>query len=88
MYRKLVKVCSKYETVETQKVSYVMDKTFREEYIWDAEDISSVEYVPFEYMQMPLPQNYVKCLKKQYGDYMNLPPVEKKRYASRIHDYF
>ena len=33
-------------------------------------------YVTFEYMQMPLPKNYIESLKKQYGDYMILPPVE------------
>lgn len=78
VYNRLVEICGKYEHVDTKKVSYVMDKTFREEYIWDSKDIASVEYVSYEYMKMPVPINYEKCLKKQYGDYMKLPPVEKR----------
>ena len=43
-----------------------------------AKDFLDVIYVPFEDMQIPIPRNYDKCLTVQYGDYMQLPPPEKR----------
>ena len=32
----------------------------------------------FENLQVPIPQGYDEYLKKQYGDYLKLPPIEKR----------
>ena len=32
----------------------------------------------FEYITLPVPENYDKILKAHYGDYMALPPAEKR----------
>lgn len=40
--------------------------------------IATLEKVPFEVMEIYIPQGWDACLKRQYGDYMKLPPVEKQ----------
>ena len=38
----------------------------------------STEYLPFENLSLPAPSGYDTYLKHLYGDYMTLPPVEKR----------
>ena len=40
--------------------------------------MSSVEMVPFEDGQYPIPVGYERYLRKVYGDYMQMPPIEKR----------
>lgn len=42
------------------------------------EDVKEFVYLPFEYIKARLPIGYDRCLRIQYGDYMQLPPVEKR----------
>lgn len=42
-------------------------------------EIAKLEKVPFEDMEVYIPQGWRTCLKRQYGDYMKLPPVEKQK---------
>lgn len=43
------------------------------------QELSSLLRVKFEDMEVYVPQGYDSYLKRQYGDYMKLPPVEKQR---------
>lgn len=36
-------------------------------------------YVPFENLMLPIPEHYDEYLKHLYGDYMQLPPPEKRK---------
>ena len=37
------------------------------------EDWKDLEFVPFEFTQIPIPRNYDSMLRQQYGDYMKIP---------------
>ena len=41
------------------------------------EDWLSIEMVPFEFTEIPVPTNYHEILKQQYGDYMKFPSDKK-----------
>jgi len=43
-----------------------------------ASEIARLERVPFEDMEASIPVGWDACLKRQYGNYMQLPPVEKR----------
>jgi lipopolysaccharide cholinephosphotransferase len=40
-------------------------------------EYSNLIRVPFEDMEVYIPQGYDSYLKRQFGNYMELPPVEK-----------
>lgn len=43
------------------------------------EEIAELEKVPFEDMEVYVPQGWDACLKRQYGDYMKPPPANKQK---------
>lgn len=45
------------------------------------------EWVPFENLLLPIPKGYDMYLRKLYGDYMAIPPEEKREhhYVRSIH---
>ena len=42
------------------------------------EDLAEIIEVPFEMFQLPIPAGYEDFLTREYGDYRQLPPVEKR----------
>ncbi|HUQ65648.1 MAG TPA: LicD family protein [Flavitalea sp.] len=42
-------------------------------------EISTLIKAPFEDMEVYIPAGWDSCLKRQYGNYMQLPPVEKQK---------
>jgi lipopolysaccharide cholinephosphotransferase len=42
-------------------------------------EISTLAQAPFEDMTTYIPVRWDNCLKRQYGNYMNMPPVEKQK---------
>ena len=61
----------------TQYVSYLGSKYGRID-IHEAELFANSVNVSFEGMNCPAPAGYDSILKKIYGDYMSLPPLEKR----------
>lgn len=51
--------------------------TWGTNYIKEKEILNLVR-VPFEDLNVPVPEGWDACLKRQYGNYMELPPVEKR----------
>ena len=41
-------------------------------------EISNLIKTPFEDMEVYIPQGWDSCLKRQYGNYMKLPPVSQQ----------
>ena len=72
------KNASKYERVPCKNVVVLGSNYGYEIENIDTEAMSSVELVPFEDGQYPIPVGYERYLRKVYGDYMQLPPVEKR----------
>ncbi len=46
--------------------------------LWEPDAIFPLQKIEFEEAYFPIPNNYDSVLKKFYGDYMTLPPVEKR----------
>ena len=58
-------------------VTTTTDHLFRERN--NKEIFASTVYLDFEGMKLPAPSGYETYLKKLYGDYMELPPEEKRK---------
>lgn len=41
-------------------------------------DVEESIYVPFENTEVRIPKGYDRCLSTRYGDYMEMPPIEKR----------
>ena len=55
---------------------------------YSKKDVYPLKYIPFEDMQAPVPHNYDAVLTALYGDYMQIPPEEKRRaHATKIEFY-
>lgn len=64
-----------FELVETyEKIAFVSSY----------EEMFPVIYLPFEDMQVPMIKNYDVILTRLYGDYMAMPPIEKRWNAAPV----
>lgn len=55
---------------------------------YSRKDVFPLTEVPFEDMKAPVPRNYETVLTALYGDYMQLPPEEKRRvHGTKIEFY-
>ena len=64
-----------FELVETyEKIAFV--STY--------DEMFPVVYLPFEDMQVPMIKNYDEVMTKLYGDYMSIPPIEKRWNAAPV----
>ena len=77
IYKRLSESFSKYSKNKTDLVLYppIYGKRDTRQF---AEDFSDVVYFPFEDMDIPCPVGYDRFLTWGYGDYMALPPVDKR----------
>ncbi|MFG6394909.1 MAG: LicD family protein [Lachnospiraceae bacterium] len=81
-YEELVKrynkVISKYTNNSLQVSLMTHSIDFIEKYWCSIEDLSEIEYMPFENIKVPVPSGYDVILKHMYGNYMEFPPIEKR----------
>lgn len=69
--------CKKYSSVKTKQASILTLAEFGERFIWDNSDlIGTTSRVPFEFLDIPVPEGYLNILKKTYGDWEK--PVKGK----------
>lgn len=47
--------------------------------IWLKEDFASTIELPFENITIPVPVGYDRILRTEFGDYMEFPPIEKRK---------
>ncbi len=62
---------------ETPYIGDLRDLTAKQ-YAWNKEMFSKSVFVPFEGKEYPAPQNWDGYLRGLYGDYMKLPPEDKR----------
>lgn len=69
--------------------SYLVEITgsFGEKQIFKKEWFDTIVMMTFENIEMPMPVGYDQMLRKQYGDYMKLPPVEQQK-THHFHYYY
>lgn len=78
LYSRYSKVCSRYNDRNFEKVALLSGSVYNKTYYWYKSDITDVIWVDFEDIKIPIPKGYKRCLEIQYGNYLELPPVEKR----------
>lgn len=81
--KKCLNFLSKYSDVNAKNVFDISAMAHEYPLIYDKNDFKDVVKVKFEDIQVNVPVNYDKILTELYGDYMQLPP-EDKRYNHPI----
>ncbi|MDO5424130.1 MAG: LicD family protein [Eubacteriales bacterium] len=77
LYRKAEQNAAKYRKIRTKRVNYFFDPTpFLS--VCDRDTIEPTREIAFEGMQVAFPGKVEKYLERRYGDYMTLPPEEKR----------
>jgi lipopolysaccharide cholinephosphotransferase len=72
------KVCRRYEKKKTRRIAFLPD-TSPYWNIFDVRKMYPLKKLPFEGLEVPFPANLEERLTEQYGDYMTMPPVEKRK---------
>ena len=75
---KCLKIASRYNDVDTKRMAFLFD-TDPYYHIMLKDEIYPLQMYDFEDIKMPLPANEDEKLRNMYGDYMQLPPVEKRK---------
>lgn len=85
MYAREQEARNRYAHVKTKRIAYMNDTyKWKETYFFD--DIFPVRKLEYEGMMVAFPRDLEYQLELLYGDYMQLPPVEKRKnhYPARL----
>lgn len=73
--------CSKYTKRKSiKREGIIAFKTDYECCYWYKEDYRNIVYLPFENLIVPVPENYDRCLKIKWNNYMEYPPAYLRGY--------
>ena len=74
----MIKICKSYKGIQTKRVGLIApsDSTRRE--IWASSIFNDYVLLPFEDGEFSCVADYDSVLRSMYGDYMQLPPEEKR----------
>ena len=75
---KCLEIANMYNDKETKRMAFLFD-TNPYWHIMVKEEAFPLQIYDFEDVKMPLPACEDKKLRKMYGNYMELPPVEKRK---------
>ena len=78
-FKRYEKLCKKYDGKQTDRVSNIAYSLGKEKNIWKREWFEQYHRVPFEFIEIPIPDGYDGRLRKEYGDYMVI------RHAPTVH---
>ena len=70
-----------------EEMFFVHCGPFKQNYVFDFNPLESVIHVPFEGHFFPVPKLYDVFLTHKYGDYMKMPPLEKRKPYHGVHFY-
>ena len=77
LYRKAKKAAMKYQDTKTGRVAYFFDPTPYTS-LMKVSDIVPTKFYDFEGIAVRFPRNLEAYLERRYGDYMTMPPEEKR----------
>jgi len=77
LYRKAKKAAMKYRDTKTERVAYFFDPTPYTS-LMKVSDIVPTKFYDFEGIAVRFPRNLEAYLERRYGDYMTMPPEEKR----------
>lgn len=69
---------SKYSWGDTNVVANLSHYAYKTKELWNIEDFENYILVPFENKNFYICRDYDRILKSNYGDYMQLPPENKR----------
>ena len=78
LYKKCKTACLRYQNESTKEVSFLTD-TNPGTNIFSRDELFPPRYLKFEGIELPFPRELEKLLTYYYGDYMQLPPEEKRK---------
>lgn len=79
IFDEIHKIATEYKDIETEYVNTAVFTAYKyDTLVYKKEWLDEVIYTDFEGFMIPIPKGYDGVLKVQYGDYMKLPPVEKR----------
>lgn len=78
LYNKIMKECLKYQNTDTGKYEYFFE-TGVSQTIYTKEQIFPTKEVLFENIPLSFPNKLEDILTDMYGDYMQIPPPEKRK---------
>lgn len=79
LFNAMNKIAARYNNVQTEYVDEIVTGyNCRYKYV----DLIETVEVDFEYTKVMIPKGYDACLKTTYGDYMRLPPIDKRNHHS------
>ena len=80
LWHKWEKLCKKYNHKPTKYVDTIMLTHYAKQgiFYFKRENVADVIKVPFEFTELYIGVGNDECLRLQYGDYMQLPPKEKR----------
>lgn len=79
IYKLLIKNLTKYEGKDTKYLSNMLGYYGYMREILPTKMFNSYQYIKFEDREYMVMSDYEKILELYYGDYMKLPPVDKRR---------
>ncbi len=77
-YAKEQEARNRYRSVKTERVAYLND-TDRLNETYYVKDLLPLRQLPFEDIELSFPANLEYTLEQIYGDYMQLPPEDKRK---------
>lgn len=78
LYKKCKEACCRYNDVETSRINYPCD-TSAVSCMLHVKEVYPLVTYPFEDVELNFPKDLDSSLKRMYGNYMELPPVEKRK---------
>lgn len=78
LYRTCLKYCTMYNDTRTARVDFLCDTTAYMN-IHEVAGLYPLRKIPFEDLEMNFPGNIEQNLTRAFGDFMQLPPVEKRK---------
>lgn len=76
-YKKALKYSTMYNDIETKRMAFMFDPS-RYTSIMDKQDVYPVKKMKFEDIEVYVPNKIEVYLKTRYGDYMTLPPEDRR----------
>lgn len=78
LYKNCKMACQRYRGISTDKVAFLAD-TYPEQSVFTKDELFPPKYLEFEGVKLPFPRELEKMLTRYYGNYMEMPPEEKRR---------
>ena len=85
MYEREQEARNRFAHVKTKRIAYLHD-TDRFVNTYPVDEVFPVDKLDFDGIQVAFPNQNDKFLRMLYGDYMQMPPVEKRKnhYPARL----